>query len=114
MKKPTLGAGCTLRIGSDSYPYTVVAVFEINTGFDVQIQADKATTAEGHDYYGAQKWDFERNHRGDVKMFRFETFKADRGLREIVKNEKGRYVFAKHDCYLLDIGERRKYSDPSF
>jgi hypothetical protein len=101
-----IGTGCTLRIGSDSYAYTVIAV----RGVDIEVQADKAAPAEGHDYYSSQKYTFEPNPKGDVKRFRYHKDE----WREVAKNEKARYVIVKRSSYRLLVGERNHYSDPSF
>lgn len=104
--KPTIGMGCTVHIGSDSYPYTIIGVY----GSEIEVQADKFTPAEGHNYYQSQKYAYEANPKGAVKRFR----DCGERWREVIKNPNGRYVFVKHEVYRLLVGERNAYSDPSF
>lgn len=40
---PTIGTGCTLKIGSDSYAYTIIAVER--GGKTITVQRDKVTLA---------------------------------------------------------------------
>lgn len=113
--KPKIGDGATVHIGSDSYPYTVIEAASNSMASVVKIQADSAVPGPGHDYYNKQVWTFAPFANGEVKMFRFEHAKASLGWREIwLRKSTGRYVLRTPATYRLVIGERHKFSDPSF
>ncbi len=81
---PQAGDGCSVRIGSDVYPATVVRV-------------TTHTIVVG--------WDREHG-RGLVTP----AGRADKQMR-FVKNGRGQWV---HTSYRLQLGARESYRDPSF
>lgn len=110
--KPTVGMGCTVSVGSDSNAATIIAVFELKKGgYGVKVQYDHATPAEGHDYYGVQKYTYKPNPKGRTQMFRQDGSE----WRESEFSKKtDRLVWCKQSSYRLSVGERRSHSDPSF
>lgn len=52
-----LGTGACYAIGSDRYPATVIA----KTASTITVQNDTFTAGEGHNYFGAQVWNFSPN-----------------------------------------------------
>lgn len=114
MSKPKCGDGATVRIGSDSYACTIIAVFDLKGGsFGVKVQQDKATPAEGHDHYGVQKYTYAPNPKGETHMFRHDV-KLNRWRESIFSKKTDRLVWATHDTYRLSLAERRTRIDPSF
>ncbi len=109
--KPEAGMGATVSIGSDRHAYTVLEAEQTKRGWDIKIQSDRCVAAEGHDYYGTQKYTYVGNPKGDVKRFRY--FPNLETWREIRLNSKGNLVLA-YSSYRLHVGERDSYSDPSF
>lgn len=93
--KPEVGTGVTYRIGSDCYPYTVI---ESNPkGLKIKIQSDNIKAIEGNDFYGEQKYEYERDPNGVII--------------ELKLNSKGNWT-AGYGNYT--IGFRKHYLDPSF
>lgn len=63
-----VGLGATMIVGSDRYPYTVVAFNK--TGKTISVVPDKfaADVAGGHDYYGTQKYLFSPGNPINVEL----------------------------------------------
>lgn len=97
---PVVGMGATYYIGSDRYPYTIIAVNK--TGKTICVQRDKATPAEGYDYYSKQVYNYTPNLLGDIEVYTLR--------------KNGRFYrqgeTSKYGC--LVIGKRNQYQDPSF
>jgi hypothetical protein len=87
-----IGDGATLHVGSDCYPLTVVA----KTKRSVRLQRDEFTAAEGHNYYGEQKYTYTPNPNGAQVIARM----TKRGWRS--------------GGSPVSFAGRRAYQDPSF
>jgi len=96
---PEVGMAATHGYGSDCYPYTVV---EIRSPKTIVIQSDTATPAPGHDHFGTQSYTYERNPKGEKRVF---TQRKNGGWYE-----KG----SPMGYGRLGLGSRRKYLDPHF
>jgi hypothetical protein len=90
---PTVGKGATIHMFTDRHAATIVKV----TPTQVHVQQDVARPAAGHDYFGAQKYEYERNPGAPIRVFR---------------KTKGGYRDANRD--VLGIGYRCEYHDPHF
>ncbi len=93
-----VGLGATMGVGSDRYPYTVVAFNK--TGKTITVVRDNFTADKegGHDFYGTQKWIFTPGNSTNTEIARWS---------------------AKRGCYQIDgtrlyVGKREAYQDPSF
>jgi hypothetical protein len=97
MTTPTIGTHGYYSIGSDAYPVTVIAVSK--SGKKITVQYDKfyGDKENGHDYFGQQKWRYERNENGRIEDFRW----SDRRKRFQGKGGTGSVYlngwFAKQD-----------------
>jgi hypothetical protein len=87
-----LDSGATIYIGSDRYPATVIR----KTARMIETRRDKATPTDKHDYYGDQDYTYERDPSGEVERW----YWSSRGW--------------KKPGATCRIGERSRYSDPSF
>jgi hypothetical protein len=97
---PNVGDGATLQVGSDRYPYTVIAVL---TPKKIVLQEDNAIRTDDRGYYTeSQQYRFERNERGEtiVATLRSNGKWVSKGGR---LTDPGFY-----------LGERSAYRDPSF
>lgn len=94
-----VGAQATYCIGSDRYPLTVVAVHR--GGLEIEAQYDEAKAAEGHNYFGDQKWHISRDETGHTERF---TWKRSLGCYAPKGDGSGR----------LHLGRWEFYQDPSF
>ncbi len=97
----TKGMGATVRIGSDCYPYTII---EVSPDYKtVKIQRDNYKPAKDYDYYKNQVYDYIPNTEAPIEVW-------------TIRNN-GRYVKkgeSKNSPFLLTIGNKIAYSDPSF
>lgn len=97
---PVVGQGATMRVGSDSYPGTVISV----KPKVVVIQEDKWKAAPGYDYYSNQVYTYEPNPKGSL-----HTYTLRKNGRWVPKGsglyQPGCGVSFKGRCY---------YQDPSF
>jgi hypothetical protein len=98
---PEIGMGATCGVGSDAYPYTIVAV--LNGGKTIEVQADnfKRTDTNGP-FTEAQDYEYNRNENAPRVRF---------SLRK-----NGRYIKVGDSMNgtRISIGNRRAYRDPSF
>lgn len=95
---PKVGDPATYGIGSDSYPYTIVSVSA--SGKTITARRDQSIAAEGHDYYGSQKYNYFANPNAQPEKFT---------LRKC-----GSFRPSGSSCGYLSVGHRRHYSDPHF
>ncbi len=96
--KPTVDMGCTIRIGSDTYAATVVAVSP--TGAKVTVQYDRIVSRlDDNGNCGPQEYEHAIDPNGERLVF----FRG--GNRTHGYQCRGRR---------LTFGERRSYRDPSF
>jgi len=98
---PVIGMGATAGYGSDSYPYTVIAISA--NGKTITVQADDHKPAPGHHYINNQVYTYSPNPEGETKVFTLR----DNG-RWVLKGE------GKKNGLRLGLGHRRYYQDPSF
>ena len=91
---PSVGQGGSFSVGSDRYPVTVVAV----TAKTVKFQEADAAPAEGHNYFGAQKYTFSPNTNSRVETARWSA-------------KRGGWVSAGRRVSFTGYS---KYSDPHF
>jgi len=92
---PEIGMGATISVGSDCYPYTVVAIAPDYSWIDVT--KDSTTPAPEFDFYGNQNYMYASNLNGQRIRHKLST----RGKRA------GRYN-------TIYVGNRRFYQDPCF
>lgn len=92
---PVVGMGATLCVGSDRYPYTIVAVSKSGKSFTMQ--ADNVTSVSGTFQQGNVVSKFEPNLNGPTVKVRF--------------NHLGRWVSGGTT---IRIGGRDYYLDPHF
>lgn len=85
---PTIGTGCTLKIGSDSYAYTIIAI-ERN-GKTIAVQRDKVKVAEG-------QYTFQPDPEGNTEEFTLR--------------QNGEYRAKGKNHTRLVIGERKENVD---
>jgi hypothetical protein len=90
--------GATLRVGSDSYPYTILTQSERK----VTVQRDSFRAAAGSNFFEDQKWDITPNPDAEIETF---TLRANGRWYRVGDSMKG--------CPLY-LGHRRAYQDPSF
>ena len=113
-----VGDGVTERVGSDRYGSTVTYVSP--TGKTLRYTHDKATAAEGHEYYGLQKYDHtsveERSycqmHGEDCDQKQDDCWV--RTNAHTAKWSPKRGVFVPVGAKSALTPGRRTYSDPSF
>jgi len=99
---PTVGEGVTMGIGSDRYPYTIVAVRL--DGKEIDVQRDDFHRIDSNGLSERQDYEFFPNESG-----RTETLTLRKNGRYVVKGVSLRRNF----CYWV-IGKRGAYQDPSF
>lgn len=92
---PEVGMGATIQVGSDCYPYTVIAVSP--SGKTVTIQEDEAQLVSGSIFSKRQEYEYRSNPNGRTMTVR--------------RNKHGRWGKRHFPVY---IGRRRYYRDPSF
>ena len=98
---PVVGMGATAGYGSDSYPYTIIAVSA--NGKTVTVQDDNHHPAPGCNGITNQVYTYSRNPNGPTKVYTLRSNGAWVLKGESMKGG-GR----------LGIGHRRYYQDPSF
>ena len=98
---PYIGQPCTISIGSDAYPATVV--FVNKTGKRIGIRQCLHTPAEGFNYISNQVYDYSENYKAEVELW---SLRKDGKYRPM--GSQGR------SGYRLTLGVRRLYQDPSF
>jgi hypothetical protein len=97
---PEVGMGASICVGSDSYAATII---EVSTDKKkVVIQEDKATRAEGFDYFSNQVYDYEPNEFGAKYSY---SLRKNGYWHQVGQGTKGSF---------LSIGNKREYQDPSF
>lgn len=112
--EPVVGMGCTVSIGIVSYAATIIKVETTRQpGYDITVQNDISTPAEGHDYYGTQKYTYAPNLKGSMHVFRFEQKKANNGWHEIWYRKATRRWLRTYNGHRLDLDVRETYSNPS-
>lgn len=94
---PTIGMGATIRIGSDSYPATIIQV--TRNGRRIVLQEDNATRTDNNGLSELQEYTYETNSNGTTHI---ATLRKD-----------GRYRLTGGQIP-VSLGNRRKYLDPSF
>lgn len=92
----TVGMPCTRGVGSDCYPAFVSRVSE--TGKTVWIKGADWKAAEGHDYFGEQKYIITPNENSPEVAVR--------------KRKNGRWQIGDYSS--VYFGKARKYEDPHF
>lgn len=92
---PEVGMGATLIVGSDRYPYTVVAV---KSEVSCTIQEDKATRLDKRGMSEDQEWYYEPNPEGQKVEARYYPGQA-------CWRASGTHLY---------MGSRRRYYDFSF
>lgn len=94
--EPVVGQGATLSIGSDCYPYTVIAIKGTTIAF---MQADKSTRTDRNGQSEDQSYEYTPNPKG-----------------EVVECRKGKYGWKRKgsSSYSITFGKRTMYQDPSF
>ena len=95
-----IGEGVTMGIGSDAYPYTVIEVVDSKT---IRVQADLSKPLPDSEYFGHQKYSYERNERGKIV-----TLTLRKNGRWVRKGE------SMKSPYRWVVGNRRYYRDPHF
>jgi hypothetical protein len=96
---PSIGDLATYYIGSDCYPYTVVAISK--TGYKVTLQARKARRVDSNGYGGEQRWITVEDPEGATMT---ATRRKDGRYRSTGATYYGRVAF----------GSARMYQDPCF
>lgn len=94
---PSIGMGATIRIGSDSYPATIIQV--TRNGKRIVLQEDDATRTDKNGLSELQEYTYQSNPNGTTHI---ATLRKD-----------GRYRL-QGEQIPVSIGIRRKYYDPSF
>lgn len=94
---PSVGVGATIRVGSDSYPATVIQVTQ--NGKRIVLQEDDATRIDNNGLSELQEYTYQTNPNGTIHI---ATLRKDGSYR--LQGEKTP----------VSIGIRRKYYDPSF
>ncbi len=96
-----VGDGATRCVGSDRYPFTIV---EIVSAKEIVVQEDTATAnvEAGHNHYGKQVYDILPNPAAER-----EHVTLRKNGRWVLKGDPANGVGFR-------LGERDKYSDPSF
>lgn len=94
---PSVGTGATIRIGSDSYPATIIQV--TRNGKRIVLQEDNATRTDSNGMSELQDYTYETNPNGTTHI---ATLRKD-----------GRYRLVGEQIP-VSIGIRRKYYDFSF
>lgn len=99
---PQIGEGATLIVGSDRYPYTVVA---IEGPKRILVQQDEYYGVKGHDnsYTEDQRYVYLPNKNAPVKRF---TLRKNGAWVEL--------GYGLREGSPLVVGVRRAYMDPSF
>jgi hypothetical protein len=98
-----IGTGATYRVGSDSYPATVIGWKEYKSGArvgevrDILVQTDIATVSGGQ--WPDVDYEYTPNPDGRVLTFR--------------RDKKNRFILLGGGSG-LSIGTRRRYNDPHF
>jgi hypothetical protein len=95
---PVLGMGVTEGIGSDCRPYTIIEIHK--EGKELVIQADSFVRVDNNGISETQVYEYTRNGEGEKVTLH--------------RNHKGNYGQLGKRGYYYVIGQRRKYSDPSF
>lgn len=92
-----IGDGGTIRVGSDLYACTVVAVGPRS----VSVRRDKARRVDSNGLSEIQEWSHEPDPDAELETFT-RPFSG------------GSLVYRARCWRVLTIGERRSYRDPSF
>jgi len=110
-----VGMGATLSAGSDSYPYTVVAITGKKGNRSIKLTRDNYKADENHDftYGGRQSYQYEENPEGQIEWVQEKNRVHSNTYRTSVVNKvTGR--LNKYDYGAMHFGKRRYYRDPSF
>lgn|SRR5574337_164337 len=94
---PSVGMGATIRVGSDSYPTTIIQI--TRNGKRIVIQEDNAIRTDNNGLSELQEYTYQTNPNGAIYI---ATLRKD-----------GRYRLQGEQTPVY-IGVRRKYYDPSF
>jgi hypothetical protein len=114
-----LGTPATVSGWSDRYAGTITRIFNVGKSQYIVVTQDKATPAEGHDYYGEQKYDYELDPNGRQWTFRVSYINGPKGeqvpCQQAVTYNSETKRWNQLDCtYGLTIGVRVKHEDPHF
>lgn len=93
---PKVGDGATLRVGSDTYPFTVVSVS--TAGGRIGIRKCRARRIDSNGLSEQQEYEYDEDESAPVRLASWSP-------------TKGRYHSGGSP---LSIGVRRYYQDPSF
>jgi hypothetical protein len=96
-RTPEVGLACTISVGSDSYPGTIIEVSP--SKHQIKIQRDRCTATKDSDFYSNQNYVFQIDPNGEVIL--------------ATRRKNGLYAVAGQRSFIF-IGERRAYMDPSF
>lgn len=111
--KPEVGMGATILAYTDRYAGTIIDVKEINGGWDIVIQEDKAKRTDSNGMSEMQTYEYSPDPKAPTYNYRFESAKPEKGWRPTYTKANGRVCFIQGGNGLR-IGERRKYNDFSF
>lgn len=101
--EPRVNDPCTISIGSDSYPGTVVGTTYFVSGAKkglvrkLVVQEDDARVVSGSAFDGSAQYEYTRNSTGRRWEFR--------------RNHAGNFQDGSYRC---TVGHRRKHRDPHF
>lgn len=99
--KPEIGMGCTIQVGSDRYPATIVRIV---TPITIEIQEDLFRRADNNGQSEDQTWIYKLNPSAPTIRVR-QRKSGDWRTQQTETYRSKNYVF---------IGERDAYQDPSF
>lgn len=97
---PEVGMGATHRVGSDSYPYTIV---EVVSDKKIIVQQDAARRTDSNGLSESQEYEYTRN--------------PDSPKIVVTKRKDGRWRRQGESItstMTFSLGVRRMYQDPSF
>lgn len=116
--EPKIGGDATYLAWSDKYPLTVINIVKEKKYDIVVCQVDASTPAEGHDYFGEQKYTFKPNPNGRIYHVKsYDYIHPEAGKTKVyleVRWNEHTKRWNKVGGTNIAFGYKTKYEDPSF
>ena len=109
IKKPEVGMGVTMSIGSDSYPYEIVEIIDEK---HLAVRRLDYKAKPNSDYFGHQEYEYFSREDSPLTYLMFRNNRWREQMKDNVTGKPTRRLGSKWEHW--SIGRAVAYFDPSF